>query len=71
MIGGADSAPHHYTLRSKRRAPRVLKTKEEGIQVRAGDSFYVQSAGGGGWGDSKKRDPVARAQDQRNGIITG
>ena len=46
MVGGADSAPPRYTLRSKRRAPRVLKTKEEGIPVRAGDSFHIQSAGG-------------------------
>jgi len=71
MVGGADSAPHRYTLRSKRRAPRVLKTKEEGIPVRAGDSFHIQSAGGGGWGDPAKRDPAARERDQRNGIVIG
>lgn len=70
LLGGQDSAPHRYTLRSKRRKPRVLKTKEEGVPVRAGDSFTVQSAGGGGWGDPAKRDPEARARDQRNGIVT-
>jgi N-methylhydantoinase B len=70
LIGGEDSAPHHYTLRSKRRAARVLKTKEEGIPVRAGDVFVVESAGGGGWGDPDKRSPDAHAQDCRNGIVS-
>ncbi len=71
LVGGADSAPHRYTLRSKRRPVRVLKTKEEGIPVRAGDVFVVESAGGGGWGDPKNRNAEARAQDARNGIVTG
>lgn len=70
LIGGEDSEPHRYTLRSKRRAARVLKTKEEGISVRAGDVFVVESAGGGGWGDPHKRSPDAHAQDIRNGIVS-
>ena len=70
LVGGADSLPHRYTLRSKRRKPRLLMTKEEGIPVRAGDTFVVESAGGGGWGDPAKRDPAASVRDRRNGIVT-
>ncbi len=71
MVGGEDSVPHTYTLRSRGRRPRVLKTKEEGIPVRPGDVFVVQSAGGGGWGDPAKRDANARAKDIRDGIVSG
>jgi N-methylhydantoinase B len=70
MVGGHDSTPHHYVLRSGRRRPRVLKTKEEGIAVRPGDVFVVKSAGGGGWGDPARRTAEARARDVRDGIVS-
>ena len=70
MLGGADSAPHHYVLHSRGRKARVLKTKEEGIPVRPGDTFFVHSAGGGGWGDPAKRSTAARARDREYGLVT-
>jgi N-methylhydantoinase B len=70
LLGGAGGRPHRYRLRSGRRRTRQLKTKEEGISVRPGDVFMVSSAGGGGWGDAAKRDPVARARDRRDGLVT-
>jgi N-methylhydantoinase B len=48
----------------------VLKTKEVGIEVRPGDVFLVESGGGGGYGDGRKRTPAARAYDLDNGFVT-
>ena len=69
VFGGEDGRPHRYRLLSKGRA-RFLKTKEVGIPVLPGDVFYVESSGGGGYGDPKARDPEARAADLANGFVT-
>jgi N-methylhydantoinase B len=70
MEGGKDGLPHHYQLRSRGRN-RVLKTKEVGIPIRPGDVFFIESAGGGGWGDPRQRTPEAKATDLENGFVTG
>jgi N-methylhydantoinase B len=71
LSGGRDGLPHHYVLRSKGRAPRVLKTKETGIEIRAGDVLDVKSGGGGGWGAPAKRTQDARARDRLHGLVSG
>lgn len=50
MLGGEDGKPHHYRLLSEGREPRVLRTKEVGIELRPGDCLEIRSSGGGGWG---------------------
>jgi N-methylhydantoinase B len=70
MLGGDDGAPHHYVLRAPGRRPRVLKTKEEGLEVAPGAVFEVHSAGGGGWGPPAERLPEAIARDLRDGLTT-
>jgi len=67
ILGGKDGLPHRYRLLSHG-TTRVLKTKEVGIPVRPRDVFFVESAGGGGWGPSSKRRPEARASDAANGF---
>jgi len=47
-----------------------LRTKEVAIVVQPGDVFFVESAGGGGYGDPAERDPRARAADRANGFVT-
>ncbi|HYM09225.1 MAG TPA: hydantoinase B/oxoprolinase family protein, partial [Bryobacterales bacterium] len=69
LAGGKDGLPHRYRLRSRGRL-RVLKTKEVGIPVRPGDVFFIESGGGGGWGDSKLRTKEARAADVESGFVT-
>jgi N-methylhydantoinase B len=69
ILGGKDSLPHRYRLLS-RGTTRVLKTKEVGIPVRPRDVFFVESAGGGGWGPPAKRRADARASDVANGFVT-
>jgi N-methylhydantoinase B len=68
ILGGRDGLPHRYRILSRGRA-RVLKTKEVGIPVMPGDTFLVESAGGGGLGDPRRRDPLARAADRENGFV--
>ena len=70
ILGGKDGLPHRYRLRSRGRPDRVLKTKEVGVVVRPGDVFLVESGGGGGYGDPRRRLPEARAYDQENGFVT-
>ncbi len=71
MLGGEDGQPHRYRLMSERRAPRVLRTKEVGIEIRPGDWFEVRSSGGGGWGDPAERSAAARARDVAQGLVSG
>jgi len=70
ILGGADGEPHRYVLHSKGRTPRIIKTKEVGIPIRPGDVFLVESGGGGGWGDPKKRTREARARDVELGFVS-
>ena len=70
LLGGKDGKPHHYRLVSAGRPPRVLRTKEVGIEIRPGDCLEVRSAGGGGWGPPEKRSPEARKRDLAQGLVT-
>jgi len=70
LLGGRDGLPHRYRLRSRGRRDRVLKTKEVGIAVRPGDVFFVESAGGGGYGAPRRRAAAARVADAENGVVT-
>src|SRR5216683_3282854 len=69
MAGGEDGAPHRYRLLSKGKA-RELQTKELGIVVKPGDVFMVESGGGGGWGDPKRRASEEHEADVENGFVT-
>jgi len=68
MLGGEDGQPHHYRLLSEGREPRVLRTKEVGIELHPGDCLEVRSSGGGGWGRSERRSAEARQRDREQGL---
>src|SRR5580698_4220480 len=68
MLGGEDGEPHHYRLLSEGRAPRVLRTKEVGIELHPGDCLEIRSSGGGGWGPPSKRSAEARRRDAEQGL---
>src|SRR5258707_9183493 len=68
MLGGEDGAPHAYRLISEGRAPRVLRTKEVGIEILPNDCLEVRSSGGGGWGPPALRSPAARQHDREQGL---
>ena len=69
LFGGKDGRPHRYRLISRGRS-RFLKTKQVGIPVLPGDVFFIESSGGGGYGDPAKRDREADAADLANGFTT-
>ena len=69
ILGGADGAPHRYTLHSEGRAPRAIKTKEVGLPIRPGDVFKIESGGGGGWGDPGRRTAAQRDGDALSGFV--
>ena len=69
ILGGRDGRPHRYRVIAKGKT-RVLKTKEVGVPVLPGATFLVESAGGGGYGDPRRRDTAARARDRQNGLVT-
>jgi N-methylhydantoinase B len=68
MLGGEDGEPHRYRLLSEGRAPRVLRTKEVGIDLLPGDLLEIRSSGGGGWGDPARRTEDARRRDREQGL---
>jgi N-methylhydantoinase B len=70
ILGGRDGLPHRYRMVS-RGATRELKTKEIGIPILPGTVFLIDSAGGGGYGDPRRRDAAARAADRQNGLVNG
>jgi N-methylhydantoinase B len=69
MLGGEDGIPHDYRLISNGREPRVLRTKEVGIEIRPGDCLEIRSSGGGGWGSPAARSPHARERDREQGLV--
>ena len=38
--------------------------------MKAGERFLLQSAGGGGYGDPRRRDPAALASDVAEGYVS-
>ena len=70
MLGGEDGATHHYRLLSEGREPRILRTKEVGIEIRPGDCLEIRSSGGGGWGPPSKRSTAAREHDRDEGLVS-
>ena len=69
MLGGEDGVPHDYRLISADRAPRMLRTKEVGIEIFPGDCFEIRSSGGGGWGPPARRSPHDRQRDSEQGLL--
>jgi N-methylhydantoinase B len=69
MLGGEDGVPHDYRLISAGRAPRPLRTKEVGIELRPGDCLEIRSSGGGGWGPPARRSPHAHQRDSEQGLL--
>src|SRR5262249_50714586 len=51
--------------------PRAYGAPSSGrFEMRAGERFLLQSAGGGGCGDPRRRDPAALARDLAEGYVT-
>ncbi|PKU22160.1 5-oxoprolinase [Telmatospirillum siberiense] len=64
-LGGADGAPGGIRLAS---GP-LLKGKGNQV-IPAGDRVIIETPGGGGLGDPRRRDPQSLARDLVNGLVT-
>ena len=51
--------------------PQEQVTPSSGrFEMKAGDRFRIETAGGGGCGDPRRRDPAALSRDQAEGYVT-
>lgn len=70
LFGGLPGATSRYVLDPGSSRERVLPSKTPYIDLDPGTLVHLQSAGGGGYGDPRERDPALIAEDLRNGYIT-
>ena len=68
LLGGRAGRPARMVLRVDGRARRV-PTKTT-LTVPEGAEIVVETAGGGGWGQPRERDPAALERDIRDGLVT-
>ncbi|MBR46858.1 MAG: methylhydantoinase, partial [Rhodospirillaceae bacterium] len=45
-------------------------SKDQGIELEAGDCVHISTPGGGGYGDARERDPESVLMDVRRGYYT-
>jgi N-methylhydantoinase B len=64
LFGGLPGAPARVMLDGQPIHPKKI------IQVKCGETFHVQSAGSGGYGDPLTRDPQAVLRDVRDGYVS-
>ena len=70
LFGGRPGATARYVLDPGSGRERTLPSKTPYIDLEPGTLVHLQSAGGGGCGDPRERDPGLIADDLRNGYVT-
>ncbi len=70
LFGGRSGATARYVLDPGSNRERILPSKTPYIDLEPGTLVHLQSAGGGGYGDPRERDPARIAEDLKNGYIT-
>jgi N-methylhydantoinase B len=69
VAGGSPGSRSRFVIRAG--TPEERETPASGrFELRAGERFVLQSAGGGGYGDPRKRDRAALARDRAEGYVT-
>lgn len=70
LLGGRPGTPSRSALlRDGKETPLPLRTHHH-VDVRPGDAIYHSTAGAGGYGDPRTRDPQLVARDVRAGIVS-
>ena len=71
-LGGADGAPNRVEIHRRGEPVYVPEhlSKDQNIEIAEGDSIFVSTPGGGGYGAPKERDPAAVARDLAKGYYT-
>ena len=70
LFGGQPGTTARYVLDPGSDRERILPSKTPYIDLEPGTLVHVQSAGGGGYGDPRERDPELIAHDLKNGYVT-
>ncbi|HEV3371431.1 MAG TPA: hydantoinase B/oxoprolinase family protein [Xanthobacteraceae bacterium] len=69
LAGGKPGTRARFVVRLG--SSQELETKASArVEMKAGERFLLQSAGGGGYGDPRRRDPVALARDVAEGYVS-
>jgi N-methylhydantoinase B len=69
LAGGKPGSRARFVLRLG--SKQELETKASArVEMKAGERFLLQSAGGGGYGDPRRRDPAALAADLAEGYVS-
>jgi N-methylhydantoinase B len=70
MEGGQPGRPAHLIWNHGQADTRELSSKVSALPLRAGDSLRLETAGGGGFGETAKRPGPLLADDLRSGKIS-
>ncbi len=70
MEGGLEASGSRYykILRDNKVVP--IPSKFQGVLLGPGERIVIETAGGGGWGDPKERDPELVREDVVNGFVS-
>ncbi len=67
--GGADGRPSRFVLVAADGSERAAPSSGR-FELKAGEGFYLDKAGGGGWGDPHQRDPDSLKRDIEEGSVS-
>lgn len=70
VLGGTDGRPHRVVLRRGTPEEQVFTERFSDLRLAPGQSSLTESAGGGGWGDPRQRDPRRVLEDVRNEYVS-
>lgn len=71
IAGGGPALPNRLSIRRDNGEFTSQQSgKVDGLELRAGDSYRIETGGGGGYGDPFTRDPQAVLADVRAGYVT-
>lgn len=68
--GGKEGGPGRHLVYVGTPEERQVPARIGGVRLRQGDVIRVETAGGGGYGDPRERDPERVRYDVRNGYVT-
>lgn len=70
VAGGADGGRGRLTMHPGTKAQKVLPSRFSDYPLADGDTFRLESPGGGGFGDPRTRDPERVCADVNEGYVT-
>jgi len=70
LEGGGEASGSRYLKIRRDGSLEELPSKFQGILLENGERIVIETAGGGGWGDPKKRDPERVRRDCEKGVIS-